>query len=227
MKKIIILLVSLLIILACTSCSNKEQINNEFFNDNDVNQKDITQTTNEKETDETDHPGVPTMLTFSSYNELNEFIHASNGEKKQFAEFADRNLKDNVISFEAAKDIASNVSIVSIPNVKDGVVITDFGGTYYVERNELSIIFKINDVRYRFVYSYEAKELHEYKGTPIIQKLQLGNMEIDMYEGDECFVGSTMIEGVVVRVIIYTDNVEKVTFNDFDLTSISKIAATK
>lgn len=230
MKKFIILIISLFAIFMGVSCIQNPQNNDPAISQTDAaedkpNNPDINQT--DASEDEINNPSVPIILTFSSYDELLEFVVASKGDEKQYQDHVDKKTSQNYsikyISFDAAKKIATNFSVAPIPIVKENVEAFDFGATYYAERQELNLHYKIDGIRYCFMYRFGETELFKYEDTPVA-KVQLGNIEINMYKQKTAYVGPAFIDGVVCSAIIYTDFESKVSFDNFYLTYLSNVS---
>ncbi len=64
-----------------------------------------------------------------------------------------------------------------------------FSGTYYSERDGLSLIYKVDDIPYRFIYTFGANTHYEYDSEPVLQDVKAGSFELDLYQRDGRLVG--------------------------------------
>ena len=131
------------------------------------------------------NPAPPETLTFSSLAEIGQFLATANLPATEFP----------ILTGEQTAD--------------------EFRCTYYADRKELDAIYKINGIRYRFIYCYQPSEPHVYDGEPILTDLALGSASLDLYQGANCFVGSYESGTTAVRVVVYTTQAADVNLNQF------------
>ena len=223
MRKIILVLIIIFIGLSIVSCFDKS-INtgnlsisentdiNDFSNQNNVIEDDQFQEGSTK---------VPYTILFSSVEEIKKFINVANGTDIQYREYAVQNNINLQITQDISKKIVSNIENHAFPSVKFNENVVDFAATYYLDRNEFDVIYKIEEVRYRFIYKYDETQ-NEYKmsTSPIRENFQLDAYSVDMFQGDDCLIGFIVDKSVVVQIVIYSDRVDEIDFNVFSMKSL-------
>ena len=168
-----------------------------------------------------DAPTAPEMLSFSTFDEIEQFVIAANGSADAYAEFINGLEHSFTASQAAAQTIATHLTSAELPRPANAQSGEDFGCTYYADRVELNLIYRMKGIRYRFVYSYLPSEPHTYEGEPILAGLSLGSASLDLYPGTNCLVGSYQSGQTAVRVIVYTEQAADVDFGQFDFQSIA------
>ncbi len=126
-------------------------------------------------------------------------------EQSTFASLAE------IAAFLVTENLTSAELVVPDMELSD----ENFGCTYYADRSELDLIYRIDGIRYRFVYCYQLSAPHTYDGEPLLTDLNLGSAQLDLYPGQNCLVGSYLSGTTTVRVIVYTLQVEDVDFSIF------------
>ena len=163
---------------------------------------------------------VPYSISFSSIAEMKDFLNSTKGNIAQYEEFIqDHNINTSITQSYAQK-IATNVELNDVPLVKSNWVVDEFAATYYLDRNELDIIYKVNGIRYRFVYKYNGTSSVDRTTAPIFEDLKLGTYVVDLYQGDECFVGEVVTDFVVIQIVIYTERSNDVALNIFNMETL-------
>lgn len=158
----------------------------EFTLPNAANKKE-TEPVASSEQDSALETGTPNaIITFDSVDEITDFVSASN-------DFSESRVFCN----------------------KADVTCESFSGTYYSERDELSLIYKVDDITYRFIYTFGATETHQYEGDPVLENVMIDSISFDLYQGDGCFVGTVMSGGAAIRIIVYTEQVDDFNFGVF------------
>ncbi|MBO5778496.1 MAG: hypothetical protein J6R82_02900 [Clostridia bacterium] len=111
----------------------------------------------------------------------------------------------------------TNANLTSAELVVPDMELSDenFGCTYYADRSELDLIYRIDGIRYRFVYCYQLSAPLTYDEEPLLADLTLGSAKLDLYPGQNCLVGSYLSGTTTVRVIVYTQQVDDVDFSIF------------
>jgi len=199
-----------------------EPINNtetvdDFTGDNHINDKDLE--SNDVINQDENH-NVPYSISFSSIAEMKDFLNSTKGNIAQYEEFIqDHNINTSITQSYAQK-IATNVELNDVPLVKSNWVVDEFAATYYLDRNELDIIYKVNGIRYRFVYKYNGTSSVDRTTAPIFEDLKLGTYVVDLYQGDECFVGEVVTDFVVIQIVIYTERSNDVALNIFNMETL-------
>lgn len=160
---------------------------------------------------------VPYSVSFSSIAEMKDFLNSAKGSAAQYEEFIQQNNINASITQSHAQHMATNVEQNDIPLVTSNSVADDFGATYYLDRNELDIIYKINGIRYRFVYKYNKTSNFAPTTPPVLENVNLGTYVFDLYQGDGCFVGELVTDSAVVQVVVYAEQTNDVALNVFNM----------
>ena len=160
---------------------------------------------------------VPYSVSFSSIAEMKDFLNSAKGSAAQYEEFIQQNNINASITQSHAQHMATNVEQNDIPLVTSNSVADDFGATYYLDRNELDIIYKINGIRYRFVYKYNKTSSFAPTTPPVLENVNLGTYVFDLYQGDGCFVGELVTDFAVVQVVVYAEQTNDVALNVFNM----------
>ena len=210
MKKFLLILLSILCCIFVVSCNNA----------NSTSSKNTSQEEDKLPIQSTPHEeDPPAMLAFSSFEDIKNFIVASEN-----SESYDKYVTDNHImsvSYNDAQNVVSNILHLPLPYT---TLASEMGGTYYIERNEFDLIFKVNGIRYRFIYLFGGREL-TYQGEPDLLDVPLEDYNIDLYKRDTCYLGIFECESVNVDVAIYTSQAKDVSFEAFELKPIESIIA--
>ena len=222
MKKLVLLVITIFICLSMISC-NKETINNkESFDDhlhidNYIDEKDLE--SNDNINQDKNH-NVPYIVSFSSISEMKNFLNSTKENTEQYEKFIQENKINTSITQNYAQYIATNIEQNDIPLVKSDLVADEFAATYYLDRNELDIIYKINGIRYRFVYKYNKNSILVRTTSPVLEDLNLGTYVVDLYQGDECFVGELITDSAVIQIVVYAELTSDVTLNVFNMEAL-------
>lgn len=166
----------------------------EFTLPNAANKKE-TEPVASSEQDSALETGTPNaIITFDSVDEITDFVSASN-------DFSESRVFCN----------------------KADVTCESFSGTYYSERDELSLIYKVDDITYRFIYTVGANTLYEYDSAPVLQGVKVGPFELDLYQGDGRLVGFVIDGDTTIRIIVKAEQISDINFGAFTTTnSLSK-----
>lgn len=207
MKQITKIILCVLVCLLITACS--QSIDNTC---NDPNKSEPSSSNN---------PNVPpNIISFSSIDELDEFLSISNSSTLLYNQYLDS--KKLNLSQKNAQNIASYIKDQSFPIIKTNITVDGFGATYYMDRNELDIKYRTNGTRYRFIYCFTwTLEEHSYSGTPIIENIVVGQSCVDLYQGDGCLVGSFLCGDAMVRVVVEADDMTTISFDSFEFNAIT------
>ncbi len=187
----------------------------------------IEQTTVRKTEQQTDfeqiNPEPPKTLLIESFRVLNDFVVAASGTQTQYDDFI---LKHNILNdvpYSVAQKIALNLCSTPIVELKNNVEQESFGCTYYVDRNELDLIYQVEGINYRFIYEYDKTSFFEPEDEPFLENVPLGSVTIGkMYQREYNWTsGYTMLGTVPVFVMVRSHHAEDVQFEDFDFTTFS------
>ncbi len=162
---------------------------------------------------------APLTATFStSMQDIELFIQAANGSEEAFAQYAEQSKLYHGINQNMAQEISDNISPWTYPFLLQAENCDDFGATYYISYTPqvLDIIYKIDDVRYRFSYSYNYIDKHEYEGKTAVDTVTLGNYTFDIYDMDGYFVGSYTDNTLQMSLKIFTDDLNAINLEQFE-----------
>lgn len=185
---------------------------------------EVSNTETEEQTDfEQINPEPPVTLFFESFRVLNDFAVAASGTQTQYDDCV---LKHNIVTnipYSIAQKIASNLCSAPIAELNNNVEPEAFGCTYYVDRNELDLIYEIEGINYRFIYQYGKASFVEPEDDPFLESVPLGSVTIGkMYLREYHWTsGYTMLGTVPVLVMVRSHRAEDVRFEDFDFTTFS------
>lgn len=157
------------------------------------------------------------IITFDSATDIVEFISAANSQEAQYSEYAEKHSINKNVSYDVAKIFADNCSKTKVLCNKNKVVCDSFSGTYYAERNELSLIYKISGVSYRFIYTFGVNTPHHYEGEPVLQNVKVGSYNLDLYQGEGRLVGSVIDGETAIRIIVKAEQISDIDFELFTI----------
>lgn len=208
MKKtnvMVLITLCLIICFAISGCSN-----------NAVGTKP-TESITQGEKDGESMADAPNIMTFDSVTDIVDFVSAGNYQESHFSYYAEEHSISKNVSYDVARNFAKNYSKTKIFCNRSDIVCDSFSGTYYVERNELSLIYKINGIIYRFIYTFDTNVPHQYDGNPVLQNVMVGSMPLDLYQGDGRLVGSIMDGETAIRIVVYTEQISDINFETFTI----------
>ena len=213
MKKsncIVLITLCLLICFAISACNNVTV----------PNATNPTAQSNKDEDSTANTPGV--TMTFGSVTDIVKFVSAANSQETQFSEYKEKHSISKNITYDIARNFASNCRTTKVFCNKSDTICDSFSGTYYAERNELSIIYKIESIVYRFIYTFGADSPHQYDGEPVFRDVSVGSFEFDLYQGDGCLVGSVIDGTTTIRIIVKSKQINDINFDAFTIIDLPK-----
>ena len=147
----------------------------------------------------------PETLDFKNLEDLYTFIALADSSEEDVEAYRSDHPEAQSFIAKELSDIAEKIKKSDIPKPEFfNSDINEFGGTYYSDSSsDLDLIWIIDGIRYRFVYSYDKPE-HSYKGNAV-EKCTFANHEFYLYEGDGCFVGSIYADYATIRIVIYSN----------------------
>ena len=213
----IIFVILIALIMACTSCEFVHKSDtNEITTNEGSEAPESTLVANDSE-EIVNEP--PITITFdSSMDQIEMFLQAAYGAEDEYNLFCEQNRVYYSIDQMQAREIADKISAWEYPFIIDMKKCEGFGATYYVSNTPqvLDIIYKIDGVRYRFSYSYNYVNKHEYEGETAVDTILIGDYIVPMYKREGYFVGS-YIEGTLqVSVKVFTDDWTDIDLNSFE-----------
>ncbi len=219
MKNFYAIILAFLVIFFACSCDRSN--NDSQYNSNEINTgtEEILNENNEKDSSE-NHPtfSTPVQIVFTSIDDLQDFVVSSNGTSKQYEEYCDQKTIDPLITQKIAKQIALEIKSIDLPMANTEFY--EFAATYYADRNEMDVIYRLNGIRYIFVYKYDAVSVKLSESSLIAEDLLLGSHSFDLYQGDECLVGYIEYDDAVLQIIIDCNSIDDVSLHLFDMTSL-------
>ena len=143
MKRIISILIIIIVVMlvACDlriidDALNSNDSTEGITNSNMIEPEDESTRNNDSQS-MGDVQAENTIISFSSFEEIVEFIEAVDGNSKQYSAFAEKNSTIGGISQHNAKKMANNILKMSVPTVNGSLKKVKFGASYYAERQEL------------------------------------------------------------------------------------------
>ena len=219
MKKLTLFAITIFLCLLMISCKEDPQNNRAQYDDNSQSNNHIKETDlgSNDNINQGENHNVPYLVSFSSIAEMEDFFSSTKGNIAQYEEFIQENNINTSISQSHAQTIVAKVESGDIPLVKSDWVVDDFAATYYLDRNELDMIYQINGIRYRFVYRYDKTSTSVRTTSPVLKDLNLGTYVVDLYQGEECFVGELVTASAVIQIVVYTERTSDVALNAFNM----------
>ena len=234
MKKFLVLFLSIVIVISLVACA-KQPADEPMptGDDTTVAATTIAVAATKKEgtpqkplgefySDGNDSP--PIVVVFDSVQDIPRFIDAANGTEAEFEQYAEQEDLYYAINQKVAQAMANNMEIIDFPLISSKLTDENSGATYYVDRNELSVTYMVEDIRYRFSYLYNESSIPNMEERTLIkEKACLSNTSVDIYMGNEHLFGYFLDDSILVQVIIYTDNFEKVSLDAFDMVPVASV----
>ena len=219
MKRIVLVFVFIFLCMSVISCNKAGQ---DEVPPSKVGEISYTPETSNNDVSQNDNHRVPYSISFSSTADINDFLEAARGNSAQYDQFVQDRHLNTAIKQVQAQSIADNIKKNDILVTNSNFTAEEFGATYYLDRNELDLVYKVNGVRYRFIYRYNASTAQARTTIPISENIVLGAYRVDLYRGDHCFVGETTTDGTTVQIVVYTEDISKVDLSAFDKAGISE-----
>ena len=165
------------------------------------------------------------MISFSSIEDIQDFIAAANGTEEEFDKYHKEEIAPLLgITYKVSQAAAHNLGLIELPSVDSTKGLEDFGATYYLSSNILDILYRVNGVRYRFKYYYNESTLPISENIPIKENISLGSYSLDLYKREDGgFVGLFLDNSIRVSVIIYIEDFESVSLDMFEMLPIDSI----
>ena len=160
---------------------------------------------------------VPLIITFSSINEISDFLTTSLGSPDEFQEYKEKQSIMHGLTHDNAKCISNMIVANPIPMPKAEIEPEGFGASYYSDRNELSIIYRVDGIRYRFIYRFgEPLSADTYNDFPVLTNCEIGDYKVDLYKTGDTISGDFISNSTLVHLVIYTNNIEQVNLSFFN-----------
>lgn len=217
MKKIILASVFIFLCISVMSCNKAEQNGTGAFS----TASGATEASN-NDGGRNDDRQVPYSIPFSSTADINDFLEAARGSSAQYDRYVQERALNAAVKQTQAQSIADNIKMNDILVTNSNFTVEEFGATYYLDRSELDLVYKVNGVRYRFIYRYNDSTTQERTAAPVSENIILGTYRVDLYRGDQCFVGEVTADGTNIQIVVYTEDISKVDLSAFDKAGISE-----
>ena len=178
---------------------------------------------NEKST-KTTSVTPPVMIEFDSMVDIENFILAANSPESQFYEYAEKHNVNKSVTYGAAQKFAENFAKgdnkVKIFCNKSDVSYDLFSGIYYTNTNVLDLLYKIENVSYRFVYAFDGSKLYQYEGEPVLQNVKVDSFEFDLYQGERALVGRVVDGETSIKISVFAEHIDVVNWAAFTVSTI-------
>ncbi|MBE6691910.1 MAG: hypothetical protein E7586_01080 [Ruminococcaceae bacterium] len=163
---------------------------------------------------------TPHAVSFDDLEGIKRFKSAASGTEEEFDKFIDEYMHGVIFEYNMSQNLVHGLNSAPIPEVKDGIL-EGFGGTFTYERNELDLVYRVNGIRYRFTYLYDFEGKHIYEGKSVLNDVSIGAQKIDLYQVDDCYLGTIMDKTTAIAVAVYTQEQNDINFDIFDFTMIN------
>ena len=160
-------------------------------------------------------------VSFFSMAGFKDFLDHARVSAAHYEEFVRAHHISPLVTQEYAQDIRGHVERADLPFVISDKAVDRFSATYYLDRNELDMIYLVEGIRYRFVYRYDETAVTDRTASPILKNQRLGAYTVDLYQGEDCFVGELVTNSAVVQIVVYTENETDVMLNAFGMEALS------
>ena len=204
MKKYCFLVLCLVISVFITSCAEVLPIETSTSTETPAENDEVSGSEIASDMSHEEIHEPPETLVFKNPDDLRGFIALADSSNEDIEQYKTNHPEAQLFVVKELSDISKKIKKSDIPKPEFfNADINEFGGTYYSSRNELDLVYIVDGIRYRFVYSYDKPE-QSYNGNDI-EKCTFANHEFDLYEGDGCFVGSIYADYATIRIVIYSN----------------------
>ena len=239
MKKFLVLFLSMVIVISLIACA-KQPAEEPLQTGDDTTSATTTATTTTAAVTKKDgipqkplgdsfsgdNGEPPITVIFDSVQDIKPFIEAANGTEAKFEEYAEKADLYYIINQKVAQAMAHNMEIMSFPVISSELTDENSYAIYYLERNELNIIYTVGEARYCFVYRYSQNSIPiiDSASQPLVkQNVQLGDYMLDLYEGSECLVGHFLDGQIAVQVVINAPEYSSVSLDAFSMVPVASV----
>ena len=237
MKKFLVLFLTIIIVISLASCAN-QSADEPLPSGNATADSTTTATTSVIATKKEGTPQKPLgdsylnsdntppiTVVFESVQDIKPFIDAANGTAAEFETYAEETDLYYAIDQKVAQAMAHNMEIIDFPLTSSKLTEENSGAMYNVSSNKFDITYKIDDIRYRFIYSYNEKTIPDVSTLyPVVkQNVSLGNYSLDLYEANERLGGYYLDNSIPVHVIINTTDTSKASLDVFSMVPVASV----
>lgn len=154
--------------------------------------------------------GAPShTVDFASMDDVRWFISVVTLSDEEYRKSWSEHQTTLPMSRSQAAGYAEKLKAALYPSLPDPDV--EINATLTTDRNELDMIFRLNDVRYRFTYDFNCPTYDV--EVEIIAELSIGGYTFPIHKSGldgDWLGGFTKVGNATVSLIIYSDDVESV-----------------
>lgn len=243
MKKIFIIILSLILCFATVSCK-KKKVGQADYSENGTQSIDSSdsETQGTDSSDEGYHinpndPGPPWGILFAEQelklDTLKALLELSKEDGAKYEEYVQDLRTQSVEEHDffpplapqhAMKEICSVVERYGLPLIKSDATDYVLTAYYYESKRELNIGYTVGEQYYGFVCGYErANEYEEPEGTLVFENVNLGEHSFDLYQNGDTLYGRFISENTLFTVKIRGEKLNCVSFDNFYIGSLTDI----
>lgn len=235
MKKFLALFLAIIIAITLVSCLDQKDTPTPAPDGGDASTTTTTTATTTTAKDNTPklplgYPSggggePPTSLPFESVKEIQSFITAATGTEEEFNKYHAEEIAPLLgITYKASQAVYHNLGLVQLPMISSETTLEGFGASYNLSDNIFNITYRINGIRYRFIYRYNETGIPEITTAKVYnENARLGDTSLVLYEGQGCLFGYFNDNSIRVELIIYTEDFESVSLDVFEMAPIESI----
>lgn len=223
-KQLLIYVLCLVLIMhALVGCSATIS-NDKLQGDNIINHP----TNNSENRDEATYPvgdnhGMPMdRPEFTTFSEIKNFLCDANNSTNE----TNNNIYDYV-SQNSAPNISKALASITFPVTNE----SEFSATYFKEYNSLDVIYRINEIQYRFIYYFESDYVWNSEDAPALEDVQVGPHKVDFWQIDHPnfpyeYYGFVKQDGVYLQITMLGEDLSGISFDAFSFVPLSSIGGT-
>ena len=171
---------SCLIFTACTSPASDT--------DESRMQTDATPSETTAQKADTQQPSPGLMAVFASMEDMRSFVQAAHdGEAAFYAWLDTASFHPSIDSYQEALYYASYMKSIAVPVIHEEQADYSFNAVFYADRNELDMIYDVDNVRYRFIYYFDTPAHADER--PVAYAITLDDYAVNLREGELWRVG--------------------------------------
>lgn len=104
-----------------------------------------------------------------------------------------------------------------------------FGATWYSEKNSLDLAYKIDGIRYRFIYFFGSDYVWETDEEPSVSDMKLGAYTVDFWAQEHAnfdvrFYGYVKMDDVYITITVTGNEIDSPNFEAFDFAPLSSVS---
>ena len=244
MKKIFIIILSLILCFSVISCkkakdvqSSDSESNTQSTKVSDIGDKGTTPSDSELHDGGPNDPGPPWGVLFAEQelklDTLKALLELSKGDGAKYKEYVqdlrtqsieEHDFFPSLAPQHVMKEICSVVERYGLPLIKSDATDYVLTAYYYESKRELNIGYTVGEQYYGFVCGYErANEYEEPEGTLVFENVNLGEHSFDLYQNGDTLYGRFISENTLFTVKIRGKKLNCVSFDNFYIGSLTDI----